>query len=323
MVTNMVKYDQTTAQQGQRHIDDRRSSGGRSRRSSGGGGGLPVGKAGGLGAIIIALIGLVLGGNQLTSGGGTSSGFDLGANAFDDTQSVDVGPNDVRVDPDAETVEFMAFLMEDIQRVWDKEFEDAGLTYQYTSMVIFEDSVSTGCGNATSAVGPFYCPAPGDNRVYIDLQFYTELSRKFGAPGDFAQAYVIAHEVGHHLQSVLGISDQVREAQAQNPAAKNELSVRQELQADCFAGVWAASANARTTSRGEPIIEEGDIREGLGAAAAVGDDRIQSQAGMRVDPHTWTHGSAEARQDWFMQGFRTGDPEACDTYAASSDEVGL
>lgn len=213
--------------------------------------------------------------------------------------------------------------MEDIQVVWDGYFTDAGLDYQFTSMVLFEDAVSTGCGNATSAVGPFYCPAPGDNKVYIDLLFYNELASRFGAPGDFAQAYVIAHEVGHRLQSVTGISDQVRQAQAQDASSKNELSVRQELQADCFAGIWAHSANQRTTRDGSPIVEEGDIQEGLRAAAAVGDDRIQSQAGMSVDPHTWTHGSAEARQDWFMVGFRTGDPEQCDTYSVASDDVGL
>jgi uncharacterized protein len=190
-------------------------------------------------------------------------------------------------------------------------------------MVLFSGGVSTGCGNATSAVGPFYCPAPGDNNVYIDTEFFDELATRFGAPGDFAQAYVIAHEIGHHIQSVTGISDQVRRAQSQNPASRNELSVRQELQADCLAGVWAFSASQRQTTDGFNIIEPGDIAEGLAAAAAVGDDRIQAQAGMNVEPHTWTHGSAEARQNWFMRGFRTGDPEQCDTYAVSSDDVGL
>lgn len=289
---------------------------------------MPMGKVGGIGGLIITLLVMFLGGNALTDGGGTSSGFDIGATGFEETNQVNVGPDDTllngdRVDEDADTVELMAFLMEDIQVTWDQYFTEAGLDYQFTSMVLFTGSVSTGCGNATSAVGPFYCPAPGDSRVYIDLDFYDELARKFGAPGDFAQAYVIAHEVGHHLQSVTGISDQVRQAQQQNPASKNELSVRQELQADCFAGVWAYSANSRTTSTGRRIIEEGDIEEGLAAAAAVGDDRIQSQAGMSVDPHTWTHGSAAARQTWFMRGFRSGDPEQCDTYGASSDEVGL
>lgn len=283
-----------------------------------------MGKVGGIGGIILALIVMFLGGNKLADSGGTSSGFDIGASGFDnDTQVEAEVPNAPTVDPDAETVDLMAFLMLDIQTVWTDYFKQAGQQYEETSMVLFTDAVSTGCGNATSAVGPFYCPAPGDNKVYIDLAFYDELAAKFGAPGDFAQAYVIAHEVGHHIQSVTGISDQIRQAQSENPGAKNELSVRQELQADCLAGVWGYSASKRTISDGRPIIEAGDINEGLGAAAAVGDDRIQASAGMSVDPHTWTHGSAEARQEWFMVGFRTGDPEQCDTFAVSSDQVGL
>lgn len=323
----MVDYDQEAARRGSKYIDDRRGQGGRRARRSGGGGGMPVGKVGGIGGLILTLLVMFLGGNALTDGGGTSSGFDIGAAGFEETNQVNVGPAETGVDEDAETVELMAFLMEDIQTFWDTEFAkpeyDASLQYQYTSMVLFSGGVSTGCGNATSAVGPFYCPAPGDNRVYIDVDFFNELRTKFGAPGDFAQSYVIAHEIGHHLQSITGISGQVRQAQQQNPSAKNELSVRQELQADCFAGVWAADANSRTNLRGLPIIEQGDIEEGLGAAAAVGDDRIQTQAGMSVDPHTWTHGSAAARQTWFMRGFRSADPNECDTYSASSDDVGL
>ncbi len=320
----MVRYDEEAAKRGQKYIEDRRGSGGR-RGSRASAGGLPMGKVGSIGGVIIAILLAVLGGGALNGGGGTSSGFDIGATGFDNDAQVatDIENTGSTVDPDAETVEYMGFLMLDIQEVWTDYFQKAGRQYQETKMVLFTDSVSTGCGNATSAVGPFYCPAPGDNKVYIDLNFYDELASKFGAPGDFAQAYVIAHEVGHHIQSVTGISDQVRQVQSQNPGAKNELSVRQELQADCLAGVWAYSASQRTTTNGQPIIERGDISEGLGAAAAVGDDRIQSSAGMTVDPHTWTHGSAEARENWFMVGFRSGDPEQCDTFAVSSDEVGL
>jgi len=171
---------------------------------------------------------------------------------------------------------------------------------------------------ATAAVGPFYCPAPGDNKVYIDLGFYDQLSTRFGAPGDFAQAYVIAHEVGHHIQSVVGISDQVRQAQSSDPGNANEYSIRLELQADCLAGVWAHSANQRLTEQsGVPILEEGDIEEGLAAAAAVGDDMIQSQSGLGINPETWTHGSAEQRVRWFKLGFNGGDPEECDPFAVS------
>ncbi len=319
----MVRYDDESAKAGQKYIDDRRGAS-RGRRGAGAStGGLPIGKVGGLGGIIIAIIVMFLGGNQLANSGGTS-GFDIGASGFDDNEQVDAQvPGAPVIDPQAQTVEYMGFLMADIQAVWADYFSRAGRQYKETSMVLFTDSVSTGCGNATSAVGPFYCPAPGDNKVYIDLDFYDELSTKFAAPGDFAQAYVIAHEVGHHIQWVTGISDQVRDAQSRNPGARNELSVRQELQADCLAGVWGSSAGKRTTSTGLPILEEGDINEGLIAAAAVGDDRIQASVGMTIDPHTWTHGSAKARQDWFMVGFREGDPEQCDTFAVSSDNVGL
>ncbi|MDA3041150.1 MAG: neutral zinc metallopeptidase [Actinomycetota bacterium] len=320
----MVRYDQEAAERGQKYIEDQRGSGGR-RGASASAGGLPIGKVGGLAGVIIAVLVAVLGGGALNDGGGTNSGFGIGSARLDDGAQVatDVGNTGPAVDPDADTKAYMGFLMLDIQEVWTEYFEQAGLQYQETKMVLFSDAVSTGCGNATSAVGPFYCPAPGDNKIYVDLDFYDELADRFGAPGDFAQAYVIAHEVGHHIQSVTGISDEVRQAQSENPGAKNELSVRQELQADCLAGVWAFSAAKRTTAAGQPIIEQGDFSEGLGAAAAVGDDRIQASAGMTVDPHTWTHGSAEARENWFMIGFRSGDPEQSETFGVPSDQVGL
>lgn len=279
------------------------------------GGGLPIGK-GGIGGIIIAILVAVLGGGSLLGGSGGAS-----------SPALDVGPplSAGTSTSDDEEVLFIGALMGDIQDTWDRKFEQAGRQFQYTTIVPFSGSVSTGCGNATSAVGPFYCPAPGDNKVYLDLAFWDDLSTKFGAPGDFAQAYVIAHEVGHHIQSVTGISDSVRNVQSQNPSLKNELSVRQELQADCLAGVWANDASMRRNSDGTKIIETGDIEEGLAAAAGVGDDRIQSQAGMSVDPHGWTHGSSAARQAWFMEGFNTGDPEACDTFGSnvSRSDIGL
>ncbi len=324
----MVRYDEETAAKGQKYIDDRRGSGGRRRITRGSTGGLPIGKVGGgLGGLLVLIVGLLLGGGALDGGGGSSTGIDIGVPGFDsdDAAEVDTGGatgSDVP-DPTDDTKQYMGFLMFDIQETWTEYFRSVGSTYVETTMVIFEDAVSTGCGNATSAVGPFYCGAPGDRKVYIDFDFYGELARRFGAPGDFAQAYVIAHEVGHHVQTITGISDQIRQYVAQNPGEKNEMSVRQELQADCFAGVWAHSASQRTTRTGRAIIEPGDIDEGLAAAAAVGDDRIQRQAGMSVDPHTWTHGSAEARQFWFRVGLDDGDPNRCDTYSVPDSQVGL
>lgn len=310
----MVRFDEKANQAGRRYVEDRRGQSPRGAGTGGAaiGGGLPIGK-GGIGGIIIALLVAVLGGGSLL-GEGTS-------------QAIEVAPPLSNGGPaaDDEEIIYIGALMADIQDTWDRKFAAAGRQFEYTTIVPFTGSVSTGCGNATSAVGPFYCPAPGDNKVYLDLSFWDELATKFRAPGDFAQAYVVAHEVGHHIQSVTGISDSVRNYQAQNPSLRNELSVRQELQADCFAGVWANDANGRTNSDGTRIIEVGDIEEGLLAAAAVGDDRIQSQAGMSVDPHGWTHGSSQARQFWFMEGFNTGDPEVCDTFASdvTRADIGL
>ncbi|MEL7156875.1 MAG: neutral zinc metallopeptidase [Actinomycetota bacterium] len=307
----MVRFDESTAAKGRRYVRDRRSEGGGRRR---GGVGRPVAAGGGLLVIIIDIVADVFG---LCGGGG--SGLGIEASVFDQGGQVPSGGVTTVVDPDADTVEFMSALMFDIQDTWDIYFDEAGLNYEPTTLTIFTDFVETGCGNATSAVGPFYCPAPNDRGVYVDLEFYNELSTRFGAPGDFAQAYVIAHEVGHHIQAILGISDAVRQAQAQDPANKNEYSIRQELQADCLAGVWAFSANQRLTrDTGVPIIQEGDIEEGLQAAASVGDDRIQESAGVGVDPHTWTHGSSAQRVRWFRIGFDTGDPEQCDSFAVDN-----
>ncbi|MEM7324079.1 MAG: neutral zinc metallopeptidase [Actinomycetota bacterium] len=305
----MVRYDKSTAARGAKYVEDRRGAGGGRRRGRVGGG-RAVG--GGIGGLILVIIGVLFGIPALSGGGGlgldTTTSFDAGQ------VEAPTGPD--TVDPQADTVEYMQFLMFDIQETWDLYFDQAGLAYQPTTLVIYEDVVQSGCGQATSAVGPFYCPAPTDRKVYVDLGFWDELSIRFGAPGDFAQAYVIAHEVGHHIQSITGISDQVRAAQQQDPGNRNEYSIRQELQADCLAGVWAFSANQRLTREtGVPIIERGDITEGLQAAASVGDDRIQSQAGMTIDPHTWTHGSSQQRIRWFEIGFDTGDPEACDPFA--------
>jgi predicted metalloprotease len=204
-------------------------------------------------------------------------------------------------------VEFVSFVLDDVQNSWVKMFPLAGREYDRAKLVLFTDSVRSGCGFAEAAMGPFYCPT--DRKVYIDLGFYQELRSRFGAPGDFAQAYVIAHEVGHHVQNVLGLSEHIRSLQQRRPDTANQLSVLLELQADCFAGVWAHSTEQRN------ILEAGDVDEGIGAAAAVGDDRIQKQAGASVNPETWTHGSSQQRVKWFKTGMREGTVAACNTFA--------
>ncbi len=210
-------------------------------------------------------------------------------------------------DPEADQVAFVSDVLDRNQDLWARLLPRLGAQYRPAKLVLFRDAIDSACGFAQSATGPFYCPA--DEKVYIDLGFYDELHRRFGAPGDFAQAYVLAHEVGHHVQTVLGISRQVRQLQSRNPRQKNELSVAMELQADCLAGVWAQAAAQMN------LLEPGDIEEGLGAAAAVGDDRIQRMSGRRyVNPETFTHGSAAQREEWFRRGFSTGDPDSCDTF---------
>lgn len=203
---------------------------------------------------------------------------------------------------------FAGFVFDDAQAFWTKDFAGAGRPYRKTTLVLFTDQTSTACGAADSAIGPFYCP--GDEKVYIDLGFFQELKTRFGAPGDFAQAYVIAHEVGHHIQTVLGVEDKVRAEQKRNPGDKNALSIRMELQADCFAGMWAHSTARRD------LLEQGDLEEGLAAAASVGDDRIQKAATGRINPEKWTHGSAKERSTWFRRGFTSGKLDDCDTFSA-------
>jgi predicted metalloprotease len=205
-------------------------------------------------------------------------------------------------------VQFVSFVLDDAQNTWRKIL---GPRYQDARLVLFRDYVQSACGNASAATGPFYCPA--DGKVYVDLAFFEELGRRFEAPGDFAQAYVLAHEIGHHVQNLLGVERKLRQAQRANPAAVNQLSVRMELQADCLAGIWAHS----TAQRG--ILELGDVEEGLAAAAAVGDDRIQKMARGRVSPESFTHGSSAQRVSWFRKGLDTGDVGACDTFRQSSE----
>jgi len=206
---------------------------------------------------------------------------------------------------------FVGVVLAETEDAWGSIFAAAGQTYQQPSLVLFSSAVQSACGFAEAAVGPFYCP--GDRQVYIDLSFYQDLQSRFGAPGDFAQAYVVAHEVGHHVQTLLGISERNRAArQRASEVEANALSVRQELQADCFAGIWAHNADR------SQLLEAGDIEEGLNAAAAIGDDRLQKQSSGYVSPESFTHGSSEQRVRWFKRGFESGSVESCDTFATRS-----
>ncbi len=209
-----------------------------------------------------------------------------------------------------ELTDFMIFVFGDVQNMWGEEFRKAGQTFKPARMRIFDGQTVTGCGQATSATGPFYCRL--DQTVYLDTTFFQELSQRFNAPGDFAQAYVVAHEMGHHIQEIVGISDAVDQRRAQDPDLANDLSIRLELQADCLAGVWAYSAYKAGA------LEAGDVEEALAAAQGVGDDRIQEQAQGRITPETWTHGSAEQRQKWLKLGFESGNSDKCDTFAVDS-----
>jgi uncharacterized protein len=267
------------------------------RRGQGGGGvGLPVGRLGLGGILILAVLSIIFRQNLFTLLG------------------TDVGPQGTPVErpssPEEEKlVHFVSFVLDDVQKTWTREFEGMGRSYQRAKLVLFTDTARSECGYAESAMGPFYCPV--DRKVYIDLGFYDELRRRFGAPGDFAQAYVLAHEIGHHVQQQLGLEERFRAAQERAPEQAKALSVRFELQADCFAGVWGHSTEQRN------ILEAGDVDEALGAAAAVGDDRIQKQATGRVNPETWTHGSARQRVQWFQTGLQSGRANDCDTFGAA------
>jgi predicted metalloprotease len=201
---------------------------------------------------------------------------------------------------------FVSQVLDDAQQTWARILPKYGTPYRDAKLVLFRDATETGCGVGQSAMGPFYCPL--DEKVYIDLGFYDELQRRLGASGDFAQAYVIAHELGHHVQHLLGTDEQVRRAQQGDPGVANQYSVRLELQADCFAGVWGRSTEQRN------LLSEGDIEEGMNAAASVGDDRILQKAGRSANADTFTHGSSAQRVSWFKKGYDSGDPRACDTF---------
>ncbi len=271
------------------------------RGSSGGGGGFGVGRLGIGGFVVLLLLSLVFHRNffALLGGGG---GAPAGSPAAQ-TAPVNSSPEETKL------ADFVGAVLRDVQDTWTQLLPaQANVPYRHAKLDLFREAIRSGCGNAQTEMGPFYCPA--DEKVYIDLGFYKELQDRFGASGDFAQAYVIAHEVGHHVQKLLGISDKVEQAQQQNPRQAKALSVRLELQADCFAGVWAHSTQQRN------ILQEGDVDEALNAAASVGDDRIQKQTTGQVNPESWTHGSAADRSRWFKTGFDSGQIKSCDTFAS-------
>ena len=267
-------------------------------------GGLPGGKKGGLsiGAVLVAVVAFLMTKDP-------SQLIGLGASALQAGQ-VSSGSQRQPTASENERAEFVSVILGDTEVVWEKLFQSMGLRYEPTTLVLFAGSTSTACGLGESAIGPFYCP--GDQNVYIDLAFFDQMAKQLGAPGDFAQAYVVAHEVGHHIQNLLGTSGRVsRQQRGLSEADSNELSVRLELQADFYAGVWARHAEENWG-----VLERGDFEEALQAAQMIGDDTLQRRAGRQVQPETFTHGTSEQRVRWFQKGFETGDPEQGDTFSA-------
>jgi predicted metalloprotease len=264
------------------NLEDRRSVGGIGR-------GLGIG-----GTVVVLALSLIFGRDLFTDLGVAPAVGSTGA----PMTSADSAAEE-------EQVQFISFVLDDAQNTWGKVLPQHGGRYRPARLVLFRNSTNSGCGPAQSVMGPFYCPL--DERVYLDLGFFDELERRLGASGDFARAYVLAHELGHHVQHVVGTDARVRQAQEANPSEANQLSVRLELQADCYAGVWANSTNQRQ------LLEQGDLDEALSAASAVGDDRIQQRTRGRINVDSFTHGSAAQRSEWFKRGFTTGDPRNCNT----------
>lgn len=267
---------------------------------------MPGGRAGGIGigTIVLALLASYLFGIDP----GTVIGIATQMQGAPAPQSVPAG----RPPADDEVARFVAKVLGSTEQIWHQQFNAAGRQYQEPRLVLFTGATQSACGVGQSAMGPFYCPA--DGKVYLDLDFFKDLKARFGAPGDFAQAYVIAHEVGHHVQNLLGISAKVQQAQqsAGNQATANAMLVRLELQADCLSGVWAARADAN-----RPILEPGDVEEALTAATAIGDDRLQMQSRGYVVPDAFTHGSSAQRVRWFRRGLESGDMNQCNTFKAA------
>ena len=268
-----------------KNLEDRRGMGG-------------LGKGLGIGGTVIVLALSLLTGRNLFNDLGVEPGVGAGTGAPMTPQDSAREENEVL---------FVSFVLDDADSTWQKVMARYNEQYAPPKLVLFRNSTQSACGFAQSAMGPFYCPV--DQKIYIDLGFYDELKSRFGADGDFAQAYVLAHEFGHHIQHLLGTDAQMRQAQSSDPSNANQYSIRLELQADCFAGVWANSTQKRN------ILSAGDVEEAMAAASAVGDDRIQQQTGQRVNVDAFTHGSAAQRTEWFGRGFQSGDPRTCDTFA--------
>jgi uncharacterized protein len=270
-------------------------------------GGLPVGRGGAVGGGL-GVVGVILFLAIQLLGGGSSSAFDvdtgLGGGGAAPGQPAAIPPSE---DPERDLKDFSTYVFTDAQKTWEQTFKTANQPYEHARLVLYRDGVRTGCGAASSAVGPFYCPA--DQIVYLDLSFYGDLQNKLSAGGDFAWAYVIAHEMGHHVQQQLGTSEEVTRLQQDQREDANELSVRLELQADCYAGVWGHTVY----KQGD--LDKGDVREALRAAGAVGDDRLQQQATGEINPDSFTHGTSEQRRSWFEKGYESGDADACDTFS--------
>lgn len=264
------------------NLEDRRSGAGVGR-------GLGIG-----GTVVVLALSLLFGRNLFT---------DLGVEPDVGASGAPMSAEDSAAEEPE--VEFVVFVLNDVQKTWATVLPRYGRAFHPAKLAIFRNSTESGCGPAQSVMGPFYCPV--DEKVYLDLGFFEELKQRFGASGDFAQAYVLAHELGHHVQRLLGTDARVRQAQESNPASANELSVRVELQADCYAGVWAHSTDQRQ------MLQRGDVDEALNAASAVGDDRIQKRTTGRVNVDSFTHGSAAQRSQWFKRGFESGDPRSCNT----------
>ena len=270
------------------NIEDRRGQGG----------GFTPGRAGmGIGGAVVLLVLSLIFGRDFVTGNTTTSGNAAPAAA---NGEIAQSPAEERL------VQFVSFVLDDVQNTWRSILADRHVPYEDAKLVLFRDATQSRCGTAESTMGPFYCPL--DEKVYIDLGFYDELQRRFGAPGDFAEAYVLAHELGHHVQHLLGIDAQARRLQRENPGSANAVSVRLELQADCFAGIWGHTTEQRR------LLQQGDVEEGLNAAAAVGDDRLQRASTGHVNAESFTHGTSAQRVAWFKRGFTTGQIEACDTF---------
>jgi len=279
-------------------IEDRRGEGGGGGFNFGGFNGMHLGLGGTLVLLVLSFLFRTNLFSIFSGGGGTVAPTSYSR----PLSEPDADPAEKR------EVEFVTFVLNDVQHSWEQLLPQSGRSYRHTKLVLFRDYTRSGCGTAQSATGPFYCPE--DEKVYIDLAFFQELRERFGAPGEFAQAYVLAHEIGHHVQKILGTEGKVHQLMEGNPAQANRLSVGLELQADCYSGIWAHATEQRK------VVDDADIAAGLRAAAAVGDDRLQRMATGHVSPESFTHGSSQQRTEWFRRGLDSGNLSGCDTFGS-------